>query len=136
MPMRKPCAGALGAIGVSAKRWQTRVDLNELLVTAKSLIESESTSSSLQEIAIKAGLSEFHFQRLFVERFGISPTKLVSKQRLSMASDLLANSETPIWKVAISCGFDNPSAFSRFFARNYGCSPSSYRRQAISARSS
>ena len=61
---------------------------------------------------------------------------LVDKSRLRLlvdesrrASNLLANSETPIAQIAKETGFQSPAYFSRFFHKGTGLSPALYRKR-------
>lgn len=126
--MRRPCPAALGAIGVSAKRWNTRVDVFDQLCRAKELLESTTDRMvSLKEAAEAAGMSEFHFQRHFTETFGVSPQVLAQKSRLRYAGHLLQTTDLDVGHVAAEVGYSSPSSFSRAFKASFGQSPTAYR---------
>lgn len=126
--IRRPCQNALGAIGVPAKRWTTRVDLNELLVMAKDQCERPPwDDKSLSDLACSVGLSPYHFHRLFSARFGKTPVEVAREARFRFSKQLLSSSELCIQEIALECGYDSHSAFSRAFHRVTGQSPSQYR---------
>lgn len=129
--MRKPCPGALGAFGVPAKRWRTRVELFEQIQCARSYFDKAPPDElSIQIAAEQASLSEFHFIRLFKEIVGKPPSEYMGERRLTHACSLLRDSNATIQEVAIDCGYLNASAFARAFRRRFGTSPGQFRREA------
>ena len=81
----------------------------------------------LEDLAAVAGISPYHFSRLFKQMIGQSPMQYVQAQRLEEAKKLLKDPELPIVEVADHCGFSDQSHFSRFFKRYEGFSPKSFR---------
>jgi AraC family transcriptional regulator of adaptative response/methylated-DNA-[protein]-cysteine methyltransferase len=62
---------------------------------------------SLKELATHAGLSEFHFQRIFSRWAGVSPKRFMQFQTLAHAKALLkqsANLLNTSWEVGLSGG--------------------------------
>ncbi|HEV2707183.1 MAG TPA: helix-turn-helix transcriptional regulator [Pyrinomonadaceae bacterium] len=76
-----------------------------------------------------AGLSKFHFQRLFKAATGVSPSHYHIDLRMSEARRLLRETRMSVIDVALEVGYANPSHFARLFRRETGLSPSDYRRQ-------
>lgn len=62
---------------------------------------------------------------------GLSPTKFINNYRLNIARELLEKDTTNrnIAEIAFSVGFNDPKYFTRCFTREYGVSPSKYRKQ-------
>lgn len=52
----------------------------------------------------------------------------VARRRLRRAADLLARAELSITDVAQACGFADHGHFAALFRRQYGQTPSAYRR--------
>lgn len=75
--------------------------------------------------------SRSHLYRMF-ERRGLTVMAYVFSVRLARARYLLASPgcRMPIGEVALLCGFDDASSFARSFKRQYGLSPSDFRREA------
>ncbi len=70
-----PCAFALQAVSVPARKWTSRVYLVESISSCyEQLISAPIREVSLSSAAQAAGLSQLHFQRLFRTIYGISPT--------------------------------------------------------------
>jgi AraC-like DNA-binding protein len=75
-------------------------------------------------LAAKLGCSRSAIYRLFQAR-GLSVMDFVFERRLAQAHKSLADPENAqtIADLAASCGFDDPSSFSRMFRRRFGCTP-------------
>ncbi|WP_277960730.1 helix-turn-helix domain-containing protein [Pseudomonas sp. RIT-To-2] len=84
---------------------------------------------SLAVLAEQAGLSEFHFNRLFKRAMGVPPSQHQIKLRMEAASRLLRETEMTVLTVANEVGYSNPSHFARIFRKATGSTPSEYRRQ-------
>jgi AraC family transcriptional regulator len=84
---------------------------------------------SLDRLAAQAGLSRFHFQRLFKAATGVAPSRYHIDLRLNEARRLLRETKMGVVDVALEIGYANPSHFARLFRRETGLSPSDYRRQ-------
>lgn len=90
--------------------------------------ESCATALSLGELAREAGLSPFHFLRLFRDVTGITPHQYLIGARLRRALRLLLDTELPVTRIAYDAGFADLSNFNHTFRRAIGCSPRAYRR--------
>ncbi|HKC66554.1 MAG TPA: AraC family transcriptional regulator [Pyrinomonadaceae bacterium] len=84
---------------------------------------------SLERLAEQAGLSRFHFQRLFKAATGVSPSRYQINLRMNEARRLLRETKMSVVDVALEVGYTNPSHFAQLFRREMGLSPSDYRRQ-------
>lgn len=79
-------------------------------------------------LAEAANYSRFHFQRLFRERTGETPSDCRRRLLLERAAYYLRHSAQPVTQTALDAGFDSLEGFSRAFRKAYGLSPSHYRR--------
>jgi AraC family transcriptional regulator len=84
---------------------------------------------SLPRLAAQAGLSKFHFQRLFKSATGVSPSRYQINLRMNVARRLLRETKKSVVDVALEVGYSDPSHFAQLFRRETGLSPSDYRRQ-------
>jgi len=84
---------------------------------------------NLDQLAARAGLSKFHFHRLFKRATGMSPARHHVGLRMNVAKRLLRETKSSVVAVALDVGFTNPSHFAQLFRRETGLSPSDYRRQ-------
>jgi AraC family transcriptional regulator len=81
---------------------------------------------SLVGLAQNAGLSAFHFARLFKQSTGLAPHKYVIKCRVEHARNLLTVHRRPLAEAAVEAGFCDQSHFSAHFKRVYGVTPSAF----------
>jgi AraC family transcriptional regulator len=84
---------------------------------------------SLAALAEIAGMSEFHFNRLFKKSTGMPPSQYQIKLRMETARRLLRETATSIVDIANEVGYSNPSHFAQQFRKETGATPSEYRRQ-------
>lgn len=82
---------------------------------------------AISELAAQAGLSSFHFARVFRRETGETPHQFVSRLRLEEAARLLRATDQTVLQIAIAVGFENASHFSVQFKRDYGVTPLAYR---------
>ncbi|HEV2358966.1 MAG TPA: AraC family transcriptional regulator [bacterium] len=88
----------------------------------------------LEQIAREAGLSMFHFLRLFTRVLSLTPHQYLIRARLRHAAQLLAAGATSITEVAADVGFGDLSNFVRTFRRAAGVSPGEFQRAARGGR--
>lgn len=91
-------------------------------------------SIDLAAAAHRAGLSEFHFLRVFHRVLGVTPKQYVIRARLRRAARLLAEDALPITDVALEVGFGDLSNFVRTFHRAAGVSPRRFRQASRGER--
>lgn len=84
----------------------------------------------LGRAATEAGLSRFHFLRLFARALGVTPHQHLVRSRLRRAARLLAGGACSVSDAAFESGFGDLSNFVRTFRRAAGVSPSGFRRLA------
>jgi AraC family transcriptional regulator len=84
---------------------------------------------SLAALAEIAGISEFHFNRLFKKATGMPPSQYQIKLRMETAARLLRETATSVVDIANTVGYSNPSHFAQQFRKETGATPSDYRRQ-------
>jgi AraC-like DNA-binding protein len=88
----------------------------------------------LEGAAGQAGISPFHFLRLFTNVLGVTPHQYLVRSRLKHAARLLANGDRAITDVAYDVGFGDLSNFVRTFHRAAGVSPRRFREAAQGKR--
>jgi AraC-like DNA-binding protein/quercetin dioxygenase-like cupin family protein len=82
-------------------------------------------TASLEEYAKKAYVSEKTLARIFVRETGMSFGRWRQQARILASLPLLAGRE-PVLNVALSLGYDSPSAFTAMFRRALGVTPTQY----------
>lgn len=84
-------------------------------------------SLKLDEVARAAGLSPFHFHRVFQAMMDETPADFVKRVRLERAMAMMwlspGRRRLSLTRVAMACGFSSSSDFSRCFKQRYGASP-------------
>jgi AraC-like DNA-binding protein len=88
-----------------------------------------STPPSLSEMAARCGLSTAHFCTAFKRDLGMSPMHALVHLRLGEAARRLAAGDHSIHHVASMLGFESPQYFAYAFRKQFGCTPSQYRRR-------
>ena len=81
----------------------------------------------LEHAAGQAGISPFHFLRLFSSVLGVTPHQYLVRSRLRHAARRLADDAGSITDVAYDVGFADLSNFVRTFRRAAGVSPRRFR---------
>jgi AraC family transcriptional regulator len=84
----------------------------------------------LDDAAAEAGLSAFHFLRLFRRVLGVTPHQYLVRSRLRRAARLLVEDGRSITEIAYEVGFADLSNFVRSFHRAAGVSPRRFRKAA------
>lgn len=83
----------------------------------------------LDEAARIAGLSKFHFHRLFTSTYGITPAAHLSQRRIERAQDLLRTSNLTVTEVCMAVGFSSLGSFSTRFREITGETPGGFQRR-------
>jgi AraC-like DNA-binding protein len=88
----------------------------------------------LDDAAAQAGISPFHFLRLFSDVLGVTPHQYLLRSRLRHASRRLADDDSPVTDIAYDVGFNDLSNFVRTFHRAAGASPQKFRQASRGKR--
>lgn len=83
----------------------------------------------LGDLAGIAGLSTFHFARVFKQATGVTPYHFVRDRRIERARMLLLDDNFDLSHVALACGFASQSHFTAAFSKAVGTAPGRYRRR-------
>jgi AraC-like DNA-binding protein len=67
------------------------------------------------------------FKREFRRCYGTTPAKWLLGRRLECAAQMLRTTNMSMTEIALECGFEEPSHFSRTFKAKFGHSPTEYR---------
>jgi AraC family transcriptional regulator len=81
----------------------------------------------LERVARAAGVSPFHFHRLFKALMGETLHQFVLRARLERALVLMAHApRRSLTQIALACGFASSSDFTRAFKQRHGVAPSRF----------
>ena len=117
------CIRQLCAMARQQERTQTPVGKVKALIA-----QHLDTDISCEEIAARVFLNPIYLNRIFKKETGLSLSEYMQMQRLSLAQDLLVDTDLPVSTVAQRVGYTNFSHFSRLFRKHAGCSPVDYRK--------
>lgn len=113
---------------LDAVRPLTQRDLYLKLEKTRQLIEHEFVQPlNAQHLATEAGLSLYHFIRLFKKCYGQTPIQMVITRRMVHAQKLLKEQRASIHEIAACCGFSDLQMFSKAFKKYTGHSPSTFK---------
>jgi AraC family transcriptional regulator len=116
MSDRKPLAAA------PAAREARRV------IEAIRLVESDSARPvRLEDLAASAGMSRYHFLRVFRRLVGMTPYQYLLSARMRRAAFELGSTCRPVLEIALDSGFGDLSTFNHRFRATFGLTPTQYR---------
>lgn len=81
----------------------------------------------MEKIAKNLNITEKHLCKLFKKAYGISPQQYLIKTRMTVAQDLLLNTDMLIKEVADNVGFSSQFAFSTAFKHHFDITPTQQR---------
>lgn len=84
----------------------------------------------IADLAGQVYLNEQYLMRTFKKTTGMSILEFITRERLWLAKELLANTNYPINRVADMVGYGNYSYFTKIFKRNVGKTPQAFRQSA------
>ncbi len=85
----------------------------------------------LQNCAGAAGFNPSYLSRFFREHMGITFQEYVKQLRLEKVKWLLLTERIPITEICYQSGFQDIKTFNKLFKKEYGESPTQYRKRAI-----
>jgi AraC family transcriptional regulator len=105
-------------------------DRRRAIESALWLDEHAHEDIDLEATAAQAGLSPWHFLRVFARVVGVTPHQYLLRARLRRAARMLAGEERPVTDIALEAGFADLSNFVRSFHRVAGIPPRHFRNAA------
>ena len=103
---------------------------NEGITNAVSYMEENLDKKlDIQEIADKAFVSAFYFQKIFHVLCGFTVGEYIRNRRLTLAAQELASTDARVIDVALKYEYDSPDSFARAFTRFHGITPSAARQK-------
>lgn len=108
----------------------------EEISDAISYIEEHITEDiTIEDIAKKAYLSPFYFQRGFTILCGFTVGEYIRRRRLALAGSEVVSTDERIIDIALKYGYDSPDSFTKAFTRFHGATPAAVRRDGAMVKS-
>jgi len=130
----EPLAESRAAIdGLKAAKPSTRRELYRRLERARGFLhDHDDRNVTLGEMAVVAGLSQFHLARYFKAAFGQAPISYHRDLRLARAAALLREGQS-VAAAAEATGYSDQVALSHAFRRRYGAPPQSWTQRKLAS---
>jgi AraC family transcriptional regulator of adaptative response/methylated-DNA-[protein]-cysteine methyltransferase len=97
-------------------------------------IEGATEPPSLAELATQAGLSTFHFHRLFKAATGLTPKQYADAHRAGRVRDALSRADAKVTDAIFDAGFNATGRFYEQAGAVLGMTPRQYRAGGVDAR--
>ena len=94
-----------------------------------------SETLDIGDIAAKAALSPFYYQRIFGALCGLTVGEYIRARRMTLAAQELARPDEKVIDIAVKYGYDSPDSFAKAFQRFHGITPSQAREVGAPLRS-
>lgn len=107
----------------------SKSDFSRIAQAIQFLCAQAQDQPSLAAVAAQAGLSEFHFQRLFLKWAGISPKRFLQYLTLQEAKGLLLESRS-VLEASLAVGLSSPSRLHDLFLSVEHMTPGQFKAQA------
>jgi len=117
---------------------QSQFDLSEITINNDLIIQKKMTSFiyqnymhqlTLNDIAVSGNVCRSKCCKLFKHFVKQSPIDFLNFYRLEMSKNLLKKTPLSITQIAMNCGFNHLSYFSKMFWQKNNCSPKEYRKR-------
>lgn len=82
---------------------------------------------ALSDVAKAAGISQWHFQRIFKALTGETLKTYIRSRRLAGSLERLLTTDLRVLDIALMAGFESQEAFARAFKQAFGLTPQEYR---------
>ena len=90
----------------------------------RNIAKSEFTACTIAQVL---ALSRAQLDRRIKRLTGKTPSAYLLDRRMTYARELLLTTKIPIAEIAVACGFEDTSYFTRVFKQHYGTTPSGMR---------
>ena len=107
---------------------EARKEIPGIAAAAAYMERNFSENISAEKLLEISHYSQRHFIRLFTECYKMPPHKYLQDIRIKHACLLLTQTNRSITDIAVSCGFNNSSFFTRAFKSQMNLTPTEYRK--------
>jgi len=115
---------------VSSVRSKDLRDSQRIKTMLSCIHSSFGSALTTADIAASAAVSESECLRCFRSTIGTTPIQYLKQYRIQQAARRLAESREKVSDIAVGCGFQDMSYFTKVFRESMGCSPTEYRKNS------
>lgn len=115
------------ADGSAMTRSASPADQRRISEAIRCIEDDPAKQFTLAGLARDAGLSRYHFLRVFRDVAGVTPRQFILHRRLHRAAVRLRMTNDPVSTIAFDHGFEDLSTFNRRFRKIMGASPTQFR---------
>ena len=101
----------------------------------KYIEENLTEDLNINDIASKAYVSPFYFQKIFSILCGFTVGEYIRNRRLALAAEELSSANVKVIDIALKYGYDSPDSFTRAFTKFHGISPSAAKEKGAAIKS-
>jgi len=123
-------AGSVAAVvagSAATARQPSRNDERRISEAVRRIDAQADAPHALADLARDAGMSRYHFLRVFRQVVGTTPHQYLLRTRLHRAAVRLRRTDESVSAIAFDAGFNDLSTFNRRFRRVVGVSPRAWR---------
>ncbi|WP_297131791.1 AraC family transcriptional regulator [uncultured Eubacterium sp.] len=108
---------------------------DNVILDVKKYIEKQCNEQlRMKDIAIKFGISPNIMNKMFIEKYGISPNKYHMQCKLQSSVYFLESTDLSIDMISETVGFCDRSHFRKAFVKEYSVTPSRYRKEFLKSQ--
>lgn len=102
--------------------------IEKFMMICNYITEHCTENLTVDELAVIAGFSKFHFIRLFKQFTNVTCYEYLIQKRIEYAERLLIEPDISITEIAMRSGFGSLSTFNRVFKATKNCTPTEYKK--------
>jgi AraC family transcriptional regulator len=108
-------------------------DEKRIAAALRHMEENAAEPLALGSLAAIAGVSKFHFLRMFQRSVAMTPYQFLLSVRMRRAALRLSRSSAAVSEIAFEAGFGDLSTFNSRFRDLFGMSPTAFRKSRVTA---
>lgn len=120
------CYKILGLLLQSSEFQQNKINQG-IQNSVEYMMKNYTQTINVIDLAKIANMSESNFYAVFKKSFGCSPVSYLNHYRMSLATDLLIETNFTVSEIGYKVGIKDPLYFSKLFKKAYAISPKEYR---------
>ncbi len=110
------------------KHCKTQSDYNKVQEVAYILLSDIHNPPTIRNLSLQVGVNEKKLKYSFKEVFGVTIYGYLFEHKMTLAKQLLQDTDKSIFEIAQKCGYEYTSHFCTAFKRRFGVSPSDSRK--------